>query len=36
VEAITDAGFRLQRTRDLSFGPGWMITNPHVLGYAIA
>ena len=36
VEAISDAGFRVQRTKDVDFGPAWMLTNPHVLGCAVA
>jgi ubiquinone/menaquinone biosynthesis C-methylase UbiE len=36
VEAITSAGFDLQQTKSLDFGPSWLITNPHVLGRAIS
>jgi ubiquinone/menaquinone biosynthesis C-methylase UbiE len=34
VGAIETAGFRVERARDLNVGPGWGITNPHVLGLA--
>ena len=34
VEAIEAAGFRVERVRNLDFGPSWVITNPHVLGVA--
>jgi ubiquinone/menaquinone biosynthesis C-methylase UbiE len=36
VEAITTAGFRVERIRSLDVGASWMITNPHVLGCAVA
>jgi ubiquinone/menaquinone biosynthesis C-methylase UbiE len=34
VTAIEAAGFRLERARRFDLGPGWMHTNPHVLGVA--
>jgi ubiquinone/menaquinone biosynthesis C-methylase UbiE len=36
TEAINAAGFRVERTRSVDFGPAWMLTNPHVLGRAMA
>jgi hypothetical protein len=36
TEAITAAGFRVERTQSVDFGPAWMLTNPHVLGWAVA
>lgn len=35
VAAVHAAGFELKRVRSLSVGPGWMFTNPHVLGVAV-
>jgi SAM-dependent methyltransferase len=32
--SIEAAGFTVASVRDFSLGPGWMITNPHVLGVA--
>jgi ubiquinone/menaquinone biosynthesis C-methylase UbiE len=34
IGSIEAAGFRIDRVRDFDLGPGWMITNPHVLGAA--
>jgi ubiquinone/menaquinone biosynthesis C-methylase UbiE len=34
VAAISGAGFELERVRELVIGPGWMHTNPNVLGAA--
>jgi ubiquinone/menaquinone biosynthesis C-methylase UbiE len=34
VTAIRTAGFEIGETRSLSFGPSWMLTNPHQLGTA--
>ncbi len=34
VRAIETAGFRVERERNLNFGPTWLLTNPHVLGCA--
>lgn len=34
VAAISDAGFDVQEVKRVDYGPGWMITNPHVLGRA--
>lgn len=34
VEAIKTAGFRVERVRSYALGPGWIPTNPHVLGSA--
>jgi ubiquinone/menaquinone biosynthesis C-methylase UbiE len=36
VAAIEAAGFHIERSRSLDFGPSWVITNPHVLGVARA
>jgi ubiquinone/menaquinone biosynthesis C-methylase UbiE len=36
VAAIEAAGFHVERSRSLDFGPSWVITNPHVLGVARA
>jgi hypothetical protein len=36
VEAIAAAGFRVERTQSLEFGPSWLLTNPHVLGWAVS
>jgi len=36
VAAIEAAGFRVEDSRPLNFGPSWMFTNPHVLGRAVA
>jgi SAM-dependent methyltransferase len=36
VAAIEAGGFRLGRLRSFDLGPGWMITNPVVLGSAVA
>jgi ubiquinone/menaquinone biosynthesis C-methylase UbiE len=36
VTAIEAAGFHIDRSRSLDFGPSWVITNPHVLGVAHA
>ncbi len=36
VEAIAAAGFSVQGTRHLDFGPPWLLTNPHVLGSAVS
>lgn len=36
VAAIDAAGFHIERSRTLDFGPSWVITNPHVLGVARA
>jgi ubiquinone/menaquinone biosynthesis C-methylase UbiE len=35
VSAVEAAGFVVDRVRSLDFGPGWMITNPHVLGCGV-
>jgi ubiquinone/menaquinone biosynthesis C-methylase UbiE len=35
IDAIAGAGFSVQRTRDVEFGPSWLLTNPHVLGWAV-
>jgi len=32
--AIEYAGFEVERSRQLDVGPGWMHTNPHVIGIA--
>ncbi len=32
--AIREAGFSVESVRELSFGPRWGITNPHILGRA--
>jgi SAM-dependent methyltransferase len=34
VAAIEAAGFAVQQVRSFALGPGWMHTNPHVLGSA--
>jgi ubiquinone/menaquinone biosynthesis C-methylase UbiE len=34
LTALRAAGFRLGVVRELTFGPSWMITNPHVIGSA--
>jgi ubiquinone/menaquinone biosynthesis C-methylase UbiE len=34
LTAIETAGFRVERVRRFSLGPGWLMTNPHVLGVA--
>jgi rhodanese-related sulfurtransferase/ubiquinone/menaquinone biosynthesis C-methylase UbiE len=34
--AIASAGFAIDRARELTVGPEWGLTNPHVLGLAIA
>lgn len=34
VGAIAAAGFRVGQVRRLDVGPGWMLSNPHVLGAA--
>ena len=34
-EAITAAGFRVERSRSIDVGPSWVLTNPHVLGRAV-
>jgi hypothetical protein len=34
--AIEAAGFTVERVRSLDFGPSWFVTNPHVLGIALA
>jgi ubiquinone/menaquinone biosynthesis C-methylase UbiE len=36
LAAIEAAGFQIERSRSLDFGPSWIITNPHVLGVARA
>jgi ubiquinone/menaquinone biosynthesis C-methylase UbiE len=36
VGAIEAAGFTVERVRSLDFGPSWFVTNPHVLGVALA
>jgi ubiquinone/menaquinone biosynthesis C-methylase UbiE len=36
LAAIEAAGFHVERSRSLDFGPSWVITNPHVLGVARA
>jgi ubiquinone/menaquinone biosynthesis C-methylase UbiE len=36
LAAIEAAGFQIERSRSLDFGPSWIITNPHVLGLARA
>jgi ubiquinone/menaquinone biosynthesis C-methylase UbiE len=36
LAAIEAAGFQIERSRSLDFGPSWVITNPHVLGVARA
>jgi ubiquinone/menaquinone biosynthesis C-methylase UbiE len=35
VSTIQAAGFQVERTRNVDFGPSWVITNPHVLGSAV-
>ena len=35
VAAIAAAGFDVRESRHVDVGPGWMITNPHVLGSAV-
>jgi ubiquinone/menaquinone biosynthesis C-methylase UbiE len=35
VAAIRAVGFEVTQVRDLNVGPGWNITNPHVLGRAV-
>jgi ubiquinone/menaquinone biosynthesis C-methylase UbiE len=34
VAAIRQAGFEIERCRSFDLGPGWTMTNPHVLGSA--
>lgn len=34
-DAITGAGFRVERIRSFDVGPSWVLTNPHVLGRAV-
>ncbi|MDX6689010.1 MAG: hypothetical protein QOG15_467 [Solirubrobacteraceae bacterium] len=34
VAAISAAGFAIDQVRELNLGPGWLNTNPHVLGAA--
>jgi len=34
VAAMTCAGFAIEQIRDIDLGPGWIHTNPHVLGVA--
>jgi ubiquinone/menaquinone biosynthesis C-methylase UbiE len=34
LAAIRDAGFTVERVRSANLGPGWMFTNPHVIGRA--
>jgi ubiquinone/menaquinone biosynthesis C-methylase UbiE len=36
VAAIEEAGFHIERVRQLDVGPAWVITNPHLLGMARA
>jgi ubiquinone/menaquinone biosynthesis C-methylase UbiE len=36
LAAIEAAGFHIEQSRSLDFGPSWVITNPHVLGVACA
>jgi ubiquinone/menaquinone biosynthesis C-methylase UbiE len=36
VGAIRAAGFSVERVRSFNLGPGWMHTNPHVIGLARA
>jgi ubiquinone/menaquinone biosynthesis C-methylase UbiE len=36
LATIEAAGFQIERSRSLDFGPSWIITNPHVLGVARA
>lgn len=36
VAAVRQAGFDVQRMREVNLGPGWAATNPHVLGVAVA
>jgi ubiquinone/menaquinone biosynthesis C-methylase UbiE len=36
VGSIEAGGFRVQRADRFDVGPGWAITNPHVLGIALA
>jgi len=36
VSAIETAGFHVEDSRPLDFGPSWMFTNPHVIGRAVA
>jgi SAM-dependent methyltransferase len=36
VSAIKTAGFTVQRTRSFDVGPGWIVTNPHLVGMARA
>ncbi len=35
VEAIGAAGFTVERVENVDFGPGFMVTNPHVIGRAL-
>jgi ubiquinone/menaquinone biosynthesis C-methylase UbiE len=34
--AIERSGFRIERVRAVTVGPGWVLTNPHVVGVARA
>ena len=34
--AIESCGFRIERVRSFDLGPGWLLTNPHMLGWARA
>jgi ubiquinone/menaquinone biosynthesis C-methylase UbiE len=36
VTAIQSSGFQLNRVRRYALGPSWIVTNPHVLGSALA
>lgn len=36
VGTIEAAGFRIERMRRFDLGPSWLVTNPHVLGFARA
>jgi ubiquinone/menaquinone biosynthesis C-methylase UbiE len=36
VSAIQSAGYRLEHVRSYSLGPSWIVSNPHVIGSALA
>lgn len=35
VASLRDARFEIRKLRSVNVGPGWMFTNPHVLGAAV-
>lgn len=35
ADRIRAAGFRVESSEDFNVGPGWAITNPHILGRAV-